>query len=301
MYNLQASDLNRRNISFGLLRVYKDLYQRTGLNRYSGPRTVLMIMGCQRSGTSLTYWVFERDFNTRIFREASILSSEDTEEGLRLNPIDQVNQELSKRQVPIVVLKPLVESQRATELLGAIPHSKILWLYRHYQDVASSNLKAFGMDNGIKDLRPFVNRDPDNWRSQNASEETLATIDRFFAEDMNPYDAAALFWYARNQLFFDQGLDQNPDVILCRYEDFVLNPAATMQRIYGAIGAAYPGDEIVQDVHPQSVGKGRKSHLSPEVEAICQALLDRLDLVNQVALETSPITTASTAGVTAHE
>lgn len=279
MYNIQTSDINRRNISFGLLRIYKDLAQRAGANRHAGPRTVLMIMGCQRSGTSLTYWIFERDFNTRIFRESSVLSSGDQVERLRLNPIEDVVAELDKRPVPLVVMKPLVESQRATELLRQIPGARVLWLYRHYQDVASSNLKAFGMDNGVKDLRPFVERDPDNWRSQYASAETLATIDRFFAEDMNPYDAAALFWYARNQAFFDQELEANPDVILCRYEDLVLRPAETMQRLYSALDIAYPGDQIVQDVHPQSVGKGRKSRLSPDVEAVCQTLLDRLDSV----------------------
>lgn len=276
MYNLEFSDINRRNVSFGLLRVYKDLLQRTGA-RFDGSRTVLMIMGCQRSGTSLTYWIFERDFGTRIFRESSVLSSADKVEGLRLNPMPEVLRELDRRQVPVVVMKPLVESQRATELLAQIPGSRVLWLYRHYQDVASSNLKAFGQDNGVKDLRPFVAREADNWRSQNASAETLAVIDQFFTEDMNPYDAAALFWYARNQLFFDQRLAENPDVILCRYEDLVLRPSETMQGIYAELGVAYPGDHIVQDVHPQSVGKGRQSRLSPEVEAVCQALLDRLD------------------------
>lgn len=283
MYNLQSSDINRRNVSFGLLRIYKDLMQRAGLARSDGPRTVLMIMGCQRSGTSLTYWIFERDFGARIFRESSVLSSSDKEEGLRLNPLPDVLREVNRREVPVVVMKPLVESQRATELLEQIPGAHVLWLYRHYQDVASSNLKAFGMDNGVKDLRPFVDREPDNWRSQNASPETLAVIDQFFAEDMNPYDAAALFWYARNQLFFDQALAENPHVILCRYEDLVLHPAATMQGIYANLGLAYPGDHIVQDVHPQSVGKGRQSRLSPAVEALCRELLDRLDKAHTMA------------------
>lgn len=284
MYQLQSADINRRNISFGLLRIYKDFYQKVRLGNDAASPTVLMIMGCQRSGTSLTYWIFERDLTSRIFRESSILSSQDTLEHLRLNPIDQVLAEIDRRPATVVVMKPLVESQRATELLGQIPNSRVLWLYRHYEDVASSNLKAFGMKNGVSDLRPFVARDPDNWRSAHASAETLATIDRFFAEDMNPYDAAALFWYARNQLFFDQQLEANPNVILCRYEDLVREPATTMQRIYDAIGVAYPGDDIVQDVHAQSVGKGRKSRMSAEVEAICAELLQRLDRANEQSL-----------------
>jgi hypothetical protein len=53
-------------------------------------------------------------------------------------------------------------------------------------------LKAFGMDNGIKDLQPFVMNDLHNWRSQNSTEETRAMIREYFSEDMNPYDAAAL-------------------------------------------------------------------------------------------------------------
>jgi hypothetical protein len=189
-----------------------------------------------------------------------------------------VREAIAAHDVPIVVLKPLVESQRAHELLEALPGSKVLWLYRHYQDVASSNLKAFGMDNGINDIRPIAAGDETNWRSQNAGEETKALVRRFFADDMNPYDAAALFWYARNQLFFDQGLDQDPRrAMLCRYEDLAVDPAKMMKRVYAFIGTPYPGDEIVQDVHPQSVGKGKKINLSPEVERLCDGLLERME------------------------
>ncbi len=284
MYNIETSDINRRNVTFGLLRLYKDIYQKSGVKRYDGPTTVVLIMGCQRSGTSLTYWVFERDFNARIFRESSILSSRDTEEGLRLNPIDEVQAEVGRHRVPVVVMKPLVESQRANELLNVLPGSKVLWLYRHYQDVASSNLKAFGMDNGIKDIRPIIENDTNNWRAQNVSAETQATIARFFAEDMNPYDAAALFWYARNQLFFEQHLDENPDVMLCPYEALVTDPVMTMRRVYQFIDAPFPGEEIVQDVHPQSVGKGRQSRLSTEVDALCNDLLERLNRCYEAAV-----------------
>ncbi len=281
MCAIQVSDINRRNVSFGLLRVYKDLVQKTGLARYDGPTTVVLIQGCQRSGTSLTYWIFERDFNAKIYRESSSLSSNDTAERLRLNPLDDVKAVVAAHNVPLVVLKPLVESQRAPELLEQFDGARVLWLYRHYQDVASSNLKAFGMDNGLNDIRPFVTGEPGNWRSENSSDETRAIIRRHFAEDMNPYDAAALFWFARNQLFFEQGLDDDPRAMLCRYEDLVTRPSEVMRRVYDFVDMPYPGDHIVQDVHPQSVGKGRTSRLSPEVDALCADLLDRLDAVNQ--------------------
>jgi hypothetical protein len=284
-YNLKPSDVTAHNVAFGIHRIVKNVRQKASLHKASGPQTVVLILGCQRSGTSLTYWIFERDFNTKIYRESSSLSSQDTVERLRLNPLPEIRETIARHDVPLVVMKPLVESQRARELLQELPGSKVLWLYRHYQDVASSNLKAFGMDNGISDIRPIALGDESNWRAQNATEETRAIIRRFFADDMNPYDAAALFWYVRNRLFFDQGLDRDPQrAMLCRYEDLAVDPAGMMRRVYAFIGTPYPGDGIVQDVHPQSVGKGKKIALSPEVEQLCNDLLERMERLNEERL-----------------
>ena len=294
MSNLTLSDLNRRNISFGLFRLYKGAAQRLGgLTRGATPaQTVLFILGIQRAGTSLMYWVFERDLDVKIYRETSELTSGDTLEHVRLNPLPAVKARLGRDKAPLVVLKPLVESQRVHELLDAFPGSRVLWQYRHYQDVASSNLKAFGMDNGLKDLRPFVTDDPANWRSQHSTAETRDTVRRFFRDDMNPYDAAALFWWARCRLYFDLELAGDSRVLLCRYEDLATDPAATMRRVYAFLGRAFPGDHIVRDVHPQSVGKGRVSRLSPEIDALCADLLQRLDQLN-AAPRTATVPVAS--------
>lgn len=283
MNHVKTSDITRRNIEFGTFRLYKRLVQSLNAPARGEPvenKAILFILGIQRAGTSLMYWVFERDMNARIYRESSELTSQDALEHVRLNPLPEVKARIERHNVPLVVLKPLVESQRYHELKTAFPGSKALWQYRHYQDVASSNLKAFGMDNGVRDLRPFVDSDPNNWRSQNSAAETRETIRRYFHEDMNPYDAAALFWWARCRLYFDLALDKNPDVLLCRYEDLAIDPARTMRRVYAFIGIPYPGDHIIRDVHPQSVGKGRVSKLSPEIDRLCSELLEALDSLN---------------------
>jgi hypothetical protein len=228
----------------------------------------------------MVYWIFERDLRTKIYREASELSSDDVIERIRLNSLPAVQKTLAKDRQPIIVIKPLAESQRAAELLDYFPGSKIIWLYRHYQDVASSNLKAFGRNQGIEDLRPIVLRRPCNWRSENVTEETWQTIRHFFAEEMNPYDAAALFWYARNRLFFEQGLADNPRVYLCRYEELVRAPADVMRRLYAFLDLSYPGDHIVKAVRSRAVGavgKDRRFQLSAAVELLCAEMLERLD------------------------
>lgn len=290
-YQLKSRDINLQTLSFAAFRAYKSAAQTLGVERFEGEKTVALILGIQRAGTSMMYWVFERDMGVKVYRESSELSSLDTVEQVRLNPLPAVKAEIDRHRLPMVVFKPLVESQRAHELMAAFPNARVLWAYRHYQDVAASNLKAFGMDNGKRDLQPFLANDPLNWRSQNSSEETRETIRRHYSDTMNPYDAASLFWWARMQLYFEQQLDRNPDVLLSRYEDLVTNPAQTMRRTYAFLGRPYPGDHIVKDVNAQSVGKGRVTRLSPEVDALCAGMLARLDRLNEKAsqaLETGP-------------
>ena len=267
---------DRNNWSLAAIRLFKHISGYLSKINNKMDNKVLIILGCQRSGTSLIYWIFERDWKTKIFREKSILSSRDTE-GLRLNPYRQVLREFEKHGKRLIIIKPLVESQNAHLLLSNIPNSQILWMYRHYNDVVSSNLKAFGRNNGIDDLRPIVYNQRKNWRCQKVSDETQATICKHFSESMNPFDAAALYWYARNQLFFDRKLYIHQKVLLCKYEDLVSFPEKTMKMVYRFMGYHYPGNRILKAIHSKSVGKGKSVNLSKNIAQLCGELLSRLD------------------------
>jgi len=235
---------------------------------------VLFLTGCQRSGTSLMSRIFAKDLATRVYGEFSEISLAGR---ARLQAMNAVKQEIEASRASLIILKPLVETQNGLRLLDTFPGSKILWIYRNHKDVASSNLKKFGLRNGINDLRPIVEHRQDNWRAENVSDSIRETVRRFFAEQMNPYDAAALFWLARNTLFFDMQLDSNPRATMCRYDDFVTDSVKTMKRIYRFLGADFPGERIVAEVTAESVGKGREVILSPEVDRLCSSLLERLD------------------------
>lgn len=236
----------------------------------------LFIIGCQRSGTTMMLRIFRKDLNAKVFGEFSKLSRHDPDK-IRLNPLDQVKREIKKENAPLIVLKPLVETQHTKQLLKYFPDSKALWMYRHYKDVASSNLINFGQHNGIDDLRPIVEGDPYNWRSEGASPQVRKVVSKYFSENMNQLDAAALFWYARNSLFFDLNMKGNPSIMMCRYQDLVYQPVEMMQEIYSFIDFPFPDKKIVEDVSSSSVGKGQDIKLNPEIEALCQQMLDRLD------------------------
>lgn len=248
-------------------------------NRSDTQKRLMFVMGCQRSGTTLMMHILEKDYATSIYHEQSGLSSGDKVERLRLNSLDSVKKALARDRAHFIVLKPLVESQRTLELLDIFPNSKVLWMYRSYHDVVNSNLKRFGLQNGINDIRPIAQGDPENWRSAGASDHVRAVVQEHFAEDMNLYDAGALFWYARNSLYFEQNLMQNPHVMLCNYRDLARKPLRFMQEFYHFMEQDFPGAHIVADVKESSVGRGKHVELSPAIEALCANLYERMDAV----------------------
>ena len=241
-------------------------------------KRILFIIGCQRSGTTMMQKVFEKDLKSKVYGEFSKLSYWDPKK-IRLNPMDQLKREFGKVSPPLIVLKPLVETQNIDELLDYFPESKALWMFRNYKDVTASNLINFGPKNGINDLRPIVKGDPLNWRSEGASEQVRKVVSKYFSEDMKETDAAALFWYARNSLFFDLDMQNKPEIMMCRYDDLVKNPAEMVPEIYDFIDSPFPGGEIVKDINANSIGKGKDIKLNPEIEALCQGLQQRLDEV----------------------
>ena len=124
------------------------------------------------------------------------------------------------RRIPfeVVAAKPLVESDRAVELMDAAAPVKAVWMLRHYRGVAQSSLRRFGESNSFEDLQPFC--DPTRWTGgpEVPSRETRETVTELMHEGLAPLDAAALFWWARNQLYFEQQLWRDERIRIIRYE-----------------------------------------------------------------------------------
>lgn len=244
--------------------------------------SVLFVFGCQRSGTTILQRIFEQDWNTKIYSEVgSDLSKKDTTLGLRLDPIVDIKAEIGRQKASLVIVKPLVESQNAAQLLHSFPNAQAIWMYRDYTDVAASKIKKSGPMSGVGDLRYIYNNTPNDWRNDNITPQIRDLVNRYFAEDMNGYDAAALYWYVRNQFYFQQNLSEHDKVMLCQYDDLVGDSQQTMAQIYAFLKRPYPSNNILIDIHSKSIGKGNFVTLSPEIEALCQAMLARLKAADQ--------------------
>ena len=258
-----------------LRKLSKFLYHRL-LTRHHGPKPVLFIVGCQRSGTTLLTRVLDRDFRTSVYPEQSVLSSRDTDRRLRLNPLEEVAAAVDRNPAPVVVLKPLVESQNILELLDFFEGSKAIWLYRDFHDVAASYVHRWG-GISINDLRAIVEARSGNWRYEKVTAEAREFVIRHFADDMDPHDASAIFWYVRNRFVPDLGLLLDGRISLCRYQDLVTKPEDEISKIYQLLGVEAPNHTITGEVHAESLRKGSHVALRPEIEQACQGLLDTLD------------------------
>ena len=276
------SDTFIETIQENLFILKKEVHQRC--HPYAKNKKTFFIIGCQRSGTNLMLRLFANDLNTKTFDELSILSSED-EQKIRLNPLHVVNEEILRARAPLIILKPLVETQNILSLLEYFKGSKGLWMYRNYKDVASSNLSHFGKENGISDLRPIVENNPGDWRSEKVSKEVREIILQYFSDHMNPYDAAVLFWYSRNKLFFELGLDQNPNVFMCKYADLVTSPTKVIPTIYQFIDFKYSGNQIHEVIYTKSLKRGIDLELTPEIDQLAGDLLNQLDQIYHTKLE----------------
>lgn len=259
----------------------------------AGRARSLVVLGCQRSGTNALIACFERDRHAKVFREYASLNQssgaaslrDSVRYSLRLRPLGQVAERLEHLRYPLAVMKPLVESQRAVTLLRELPRSRVIWLFRHYEDVAESNARTFGATIHRRNLEPIAAGDPTDWRSEGAGEEVRSFVGRHYRVDMDPVEGGALFWWARNRLLFDQGLPGDPRVKPLRYERLVADPISTLRELYEYAGVPFPGPAVAAGITPRFSGRASGLHLSEPVREACERLQAELVAADREASE----------------
>lgn len=233
----------------------------------------------------------DQDWDAKVFSEFSAINlpvgpglpgrDPRGRHSIRMRPLIEVDARLQRIHFPIVALKPLAESQRANQILDALQGSRAIWMYRDYHDVSRSIVRTFGHDVHRRNLEPIVNDEARDWRSELVAEEVRTTVAEHYSPEMDPLDGAALFWYARNRLFFDQRLADDPRVLLLRYEELVADPPDVFGRIYDLAGLPAPDPRVATGIHVRSVGAGRQAKISPGIAELCDALWERLTIAGE--------------------
>jgi hypothetical protein len=148
-------------------------------------------------------------------------------------------------------------------------------MYRDYRNVVQSNVKRFHSQ--IEGLRMAVTGSPPSWRNERLSPATQELQRRHYDAKMTREDAAAVGWCARNSLFFELGLSNRADVRLVKYEELVLRPERTIADLYEFLEIPPPTRPIWKEVDSDSLACAGDLQIRPDLSAVCDELLRRLD------------------------
>jgi hypothetical protein len=161
--------------------------------------------------------------------------------------------------------------------------SKAVWVYRSYDDVVNSMLISFDdQSNQILSIANDINSS--SWRGRGMSDETHALVKEMANPDISDASAAALLWYFRNILFFEQGFDTNYRVKLVKYESLVTEPQQEFKRIMNFLELEYT-ERLSSKVHSGSVRKRKEPELDERIRKLCTEMQQRLDNVYQAQKE----------------
>jgi hypothetical protein len=240
-----------------------------------GTAVPVYLVGVQRSGTNMIVRGLGEAGEFETYNEGDSRAFD----FFRLREDDTIRRLIEQSRHRYVLFKPLCDSHRVDHLLdgiGAGGPARAVWAYRSPDGRIRSSLAHFGTTN-LQVLRDFVaGRAADRWQVQRMSDDARALVTSLDMEAMSPASGAALFWYVRNSLFFDLGLDERDDVFLVAYESFLAEPTRTMVSLCRFLGLAYR-PEFVAHVGEREPAWPDPLDIDPVVRAHCDALVQRLD------------------------
>ena len=239
-----------------------------------GTARPVYVVGLQRSGTNMLMRGLEQAPEVEVRNE----NDRTVFDRFRLRSEARLRETVLASRHTHVVVKPLCDSQRVDELLdlaGMAP-ARAVWCYRDVDGRARSEVSKFGESN-LSALRAIAAGEADGmWQADRLPESTVETIRRLDPATMSVYDGAALFWWARNRLYFDLGLDRRADLILSSYEEFVRDPEGTMRDLCRHIDFPYR-PELVAHVEARTTHGTAPLDIHPEIRSLCVELRTDLD------------------------
>ncbi len=243
--------------------------------RPAGLATPVYLAGLQRSGTNMLARGLDiaPEFEVHNENDRAVFAH------FLLRDDDVVRRVVMASRHEYVLFKPLCDSHRVDHLLDSLDTpspGRAIWAYRDVDGRVRSAVSKFGRNNLLTLRDIAAGKGADMWQAQRLSPATLAEIADYDYSTMTAETAAALFWWLRNGLYFETGLDRRDDVLLASYQDMLAAPVEAMQAICTFLGLEYR-PALIQHISPRGPGSPRPLDIDPRVRALCEHLQGRLD------------------------
>ena len=251
----------------------------------------VFILGCQRSGTTICQNVFLGTNRFSVYKEGDQRAMTGH---WRLRPLQDIRKIIDNTRGKVVVFKPINDSQNGAMILQEFPESRIVWIYRSVGDTVNSAVAKWGaaqrdmvvwIGNALREhgtlekAMPSIFEKPDfAIYAEGLSEETCERLKEWTAEPVSVESGAAIMWYVRNHLYFDQALQTHPRALLVNYEKFARAPDEQLRRMCEFMQTRTIRGRT-KKVHTHSIDKAAAPPISPDVYDACEALHARLEEV----------------------
>src|SRR5574340_1648661 len=174
---------------------------------------------------------------------------------------------------PVFVIKALCELDRIKSLMDMFTPAKTLWVVRDWRDSVNSAIKSFG--NFVPQWKRLANGEANDWRGRGMSPATRELLRALYRPDASEAEGAAIMWFYRNALFFEQRLAADPRVRVVFYESLVQNPMREVAAVYDFLELPGFNAAIAGRIHARSVRHRSPPDIAPAVTALCDELLAR--------------------------
>jgi len=243
----------------------------------------VFVVGVQRSGTNM----LTRGLESRPEIEVHNENSRRAFDGFRLRPEHVIREIVVSSGHRHVVFKPLCDSHRTPDLLdglGTPSRGRAVWAYRSVDGRVRSAVAKFGSDNLVALREIAAGRGDGMWQAQGLSAENRELIESFDYENLSPESAAALFWYVRNSLYFELGLDRRDDVMLASYDALVAGPELVIRSLCSFLELRFDED-MIDHIERRTPPSTRPLVIDDEIRTLCDRLTARLDRAAAAHLE----------------
>ena len=237
-------------------------HNRTG---YSVPA---FLVGCNRSGTSMLVFQLSRTWQVRLYNEWDPAAFENW----RLRDLSVIEGLVKSSHAPITLFKPICDTYRTHVLLSRFPTAKVLFAFRHYDDVVNASLEGRHWD---RTVTGWVSTDFAEFSTMPAPEETRQFISSRWTPSLNRASGAALYWAFRNRLFFDLHLDQREDVRAVKYEAVVFEPRKELESLCEFLGIQFHR-RMAEGIFSSDVKGNPPPAIDEQIRADCEDLWQRL-------------------------
>ncbi|MBZ6379676.1 hypothetical protein B5C34_15275 [Pacificimonas flava] len=264
---MAEGSLNERPLGIRLYLAAKRVVPRPFGRR---PPVTVFVTGTPRSGTNMLMYALDRTFQTTALHETDPRAYED----FALRDLGTIRALRDSTRGSYMIVKCLMEGERLTDMTRALAPARGIWLTRHVDAMVRSHQKSFpGNREAIDEI--VADRSAGVWRARGMSEETHELLRSAYRPGLSDENAAALFWWQRNRLVFDQRLPDRPDMAILDYDRLTENPHGTGRALAARLGLPY-SRFMYSGIVARAPGVRREVPLAPHIRELCEEMWARI-------------------------